>query len=457
MSNAFTRRQLLQSTGVALFATMALAACSSTSSKDPHKITLWYAPDDPSVKAQKQWTQFNVTPFEKKNPGLTVNAVLVNGQTFDQKQKVALAAGTGPDIITTAGSSTAIPYATAGYLSDLGAASKANNWASTILPWALDMGYVNGKLVSLPTSYESLVLYYNKTLFDKHGWKVPTDRDALVELADEMKSAGVIPFAAGNASYQGATEWLVSSYFNQVAGPGKLHAALSGSIPWTDSAFEASIKMMKDDFDAGWYAGGVKQYFATQDPQKYAQFADGKSAMMVSGSWEMSTFPDYFGADGNKNEWAWASLPPLASGIPSGVFPLSVGGTISVNAHSSSKAASTKYIEWMFSDTANMWGNALATGAEPLPIPFQPSDVPSGIDTRYAAQYQAINEASEKGMVGYVTWTSLGAKSESYVLDHADKVVNGNLTPAQFCQGLDQAFAADKKAGQLPTLFETKA
>ena len=448
------RSRIAKLAALTIVAGTVLVGCSQPAA-GPNVVSLWYSPDDPSVKAQKEWAKFNVDPFEKLNPKITVNAVLVPAQSADQKQKVALAAGTGPDIITTPGSANAIPYATAGYLADLSDAAKTNDWSNRILPWALDMGYVDDKLVALPTSYETMVLYYNKTLFEKNGWEVPTDRASLEQLAGEMKAKGVIPFAAGNASYQGATEWLVSTYLNQVAGPSKIHDALSGKVPFTDPSIVASIQMMKDDFDAGWYAGGIKQYFSTQDPQKYAQFADGKAAMMVSGSWEMGSFGDYFGKDGNTSEWAWTSLPPLADGVPSGIFPLSVGGTISVNAKSKSLKASTDYVSWLFSDTKNMWAAVEAGSFAPFPITYAPSDVPSGVDPRYAAQYQAINDASKAGDVGYVTWTSFGSKSEAYVLDKMDKVVNGDLSPADFCAGLEKAFQADQAAGLVPPLFST--
>jgi len=447
--------RIAKAAAVAIVASLAFAGCSSQPTSGPNTVTLWYAPDDPGVKAQKEWAKFNVDPFEKLYPKVTVNAVLVPSQNLEQKQKVALAAGSGPDIITSAGSATAIPYATAGYLADLSDAAAANDWKSRILPWALDMGYVDGKLVALPTSYETMVVYYNKTLFEKNGWELPTDRDSLVALAKTMQAKGIIPFAAGNASYPGASEWLVSTYLNQVAGPAKIHAALSGEVPFTDPSIVASIQMMKDDFDKGWYAGGVKQYFTTQDPQKYAQLADGKAAMMVSGSWEVGALNDDFGTKGNTNEWAWGPLPPLADGVTSNIHPLSVGGTISVNAHSKAIKASTNYVSWLFSDTKNMWAAVEAGSFAPFPISYSPSDVPSGVDPRYAAQYQAINDASVKGNVGYVTWTSFGSKSEAYVLDNVDKVINGDMSAQAFCAGIDAAFQKDKAAGLVPPLFST--
>lgn len=449
-----TATRVAKLAAAASVAAMLLAGCSQAGT-DPNTVNIWYHLSDPTVENQKQWTSFNVDPFVAQNPDVTVKANMIAQETADDKQKVALAAGTGPDIIYTPGSANAIPYAAADYLADLGDTAKADGWSDKILPWALDMGYVNSKLVAMPLSYESMVLYYNKTLFEDNGWAAPTDRSSLVKLVGEMQAKGIIPFAAGNASYQGASEWLVSTYFNQVAGPSAFHDAIAGDASFTDSEFVASMQMMKDDFAAGWYGGGVKQYFTTQDPQKYAQFADGKAAMMVSGSWEMPSFGDYFGADGNTNDWAWAPLPPMADGVPSDIYPLSVGGTISVNAHSKSLASSKKYVSWLFGDTKTMWESVAAGISEPLPIKYAPSDVPAGVDPRYAAQYQAINDASDIGNVGYVTWTSFGSKSEAFVLDNVDKVINGDLTPADFCAGIQKAFDEDRATGLVPPPFST--
>src|SRR4051794_15560691 len=413
MKIASRRRTALRSRkGVALAASavaaaLALTACSGPSSSTASgsgvsgTLNLWYAlpTAGSSAEAAAQYKKYSIDPFVKKYPGVSVNPVPNNVNTIDQKIKVALAAGAGPDIIPTPGSANAVPYAQAGYLADLSSEAKKNNWNNTVLPWALNMGYVKGKLVALPTSYESLVLYYNKTLFDKNGWTPPTDRASLESLISQMKAKGVVPFAAGNASYQPATEWLVSAFMNEVAGPQKVHDAIAGKIKWSDPALVQSIDLLKQYFDAGDFAGGTKQYFSTQDPQKYAAFADGKAGMYISGSWEMYTFPDSFGKGGNKASWAWAPPPPLAAGVPQGVYPLSVGGTISVNAKSQNVKTGKAYVDWLFSDTKTMWQQVKETGSEPLPIKYQASDVPKGVDPRYVAQYSAINDASAAGKV----------------------------------------------------------
>jgi raffinose/stachyose/melibiose transport system substrate-binding protein len=457
------RSRIVAIAAVAAATSLLLGACSSPGApKQVSKpgviagpVSFWLGLDSTDPGSIAAWKKWNANAYEKQYPKVQFNVVPMSGVSHDPKQKTALAAGQGPDIITTNGSSDAIPFAEAGYLANLGSAAKADGWDKSILPWALSMGKINGKLVALPTSYESMVLYYNKTLFAENGWTPPTDKASLETLATEMQAKGIIPFAAGDSG-DPDTEWLVSTFMNEVAGPAKLHDALSGKIKFTDPAIEASLTLMKQYFDAGYFEGGVKQYFTATDDKKLAQFASGKAGMYISGSWDLETWPTLFGVKGNKDDWGWAPLPPLAPGVPSDVYPLSVGGTISVNAHSSNISGSTSYLKWLYSDTKNMWDSALETGTEPLPITYTDADVPKGMDPRYVSQYDAINTASKKGLVGYVTWTSFGGKADEYIIENSDKVLNGNLTVDAFCQGIQRAFDADKAAGLIPALFPTK-
>ena len=456
------RSRVVAIAAVSVATTLLLGACSSSGTPTQVSkpgvisgpVSYWVGLDSTDRDSTNTWKKWNAAAFEKQNPKVQFNITVMSGQAHDPKQKTALAAGQGPDLITTNGSADAIPFASAGYLANLNSAEEKDGWTSSILPWALSMGEVHGKLESLPTSYESMVLYYNKTVFEKNGWTPPTDRASLETLASEMKAKGIIPFAAGDSG-DPDTEWLISTFMNEVAGPAKIHDALAGKIKFTDPAIEASVALMKKYFDEGYFEGGVKQYFTATDDKKIAQFASGKAAMYISGSWDLATMPTVFGVKGNKNDWDWAPLPPLAPGVPSNVYPLSVGGTISVNAHSSNISGATAYLKWMFSDTKNMWAAAEATGSEPLPIKYTAADVPSGVDPKYVAQYEAINDASEKGLVGYVTWTSFGGKADNYIIENSDKVLNGNLSVDAFCQGIQKAFDIDKKAGLIPALFPT--
>ena len=452
-------RRLSVLTIVAAATAVGLVGCSA-SSGTPSKsgapsgsVSYWYALEDNSVKAKQEYIKYNVTAFTNQNPKVTLNAVEKSPSTIDRSIQVALAAGQGPDIIQTPGTSNAIPYAEAGYLQDLTKEAKAQDWSSKLLPWAETAGVVKGKFVMIPQYYETLVLYYNKTLFKKYGWAPPKSRAQLDKLAKEMEAKGVIPFAAGNASYQPASEWLVSAFMNEVAGPDNIYDALTNKTQWTAKPFADSINLLKKYFDEGYFQGGAKQYFSTTDPQKFTDLADGKAGMYISGSWDVSSMPTYFGANGNKDTWDWAPLPSLEKGIPQ-AYPLSVGGTLSVNSKSSNPNAADAYLNWIMTDTKDMWAQAAATGQEPLPIKFKPSDIPKSIDPRYARIYTSLQSAP---VVGYTTWTSWGGGADTYIVANIDKVINGNMTTDAFLQGVEAAFKSDYSKGLVPPPFKPES
>ena len=84
--------------------------------------------------------------------------------------RTAVAGGGGPDVVITPGPSFAFELAQAGLLLPLTDFVERLGWNDFFVPWALSLGEVNGELFSLPTELETIVLYYNKTLFEDHGW-----------------------------------------------------------------------------------------------------------------------------------------------------------------------------------------------------------------------------------------------------------------------------------------------
>ena len=448
---------------VAAVVPLLLTACtggdsSKTDNVPPGEVggtlNLWAGLDTVDDATAADYKRLYVDPFAKLYPNVTVKLSPQNNEGLTQKVQTALAAGQGPDLIPL-NAAIAIDFADAGYLGDLGSLAEQEKWKDKIFPWAMDVGTVDGKLSVMPVSYETMVLFYNKTLFKKNGWQVPTDRASFEALATTMQQAGITPLANANADYAGATEHLVSCFLNQVAGPGKIHDALTGKIPFTDPAFADSINLMVDYFKRGYYNGGVKQYFSTPDTQKMANLAKGKTGMFTSGSWEIGAMNEYFKDSGN--EWDWAPLPPLAPGIPGNVFPLAIGDAIALNTAAKDPAAAKAYLKWKFSDTTANWQAIKDFGDLPLPIKFDATAAPEGIDPRFLTQYTALSDASLEKRVGYVTWTSFGPGMESYLLDNEDRLLTGDVSTAGFLKGLDAAFKKDNDKKLVPPAFETSA
>ena len=125
LDRALSRRNFLAVGTLALGGSLLAACTSSSSGAKSHDalagdLTYWYAPLDSSQATKDAWVKYNVTAFEKKFPKIHINGVAKSSGTIDQNIQVALAAHRGPDLVVTPGPSNAIPYASAGYLADLG-------------------------------------------------------------------------------------------------------------------------------------------------------------------------------------------------------------------------------------------------------------------------------------------------------------------------------------------------
>lgn len=363
--------------------------------------------------------------------------------------RTALAGGGGPDIVTTPGPSFAYLLAQAGQLLPLDEYAKSQGWANSFVPWALNLGMVDGKLYSIPNEVETLVLYYNKTLFAKNGWTAPVTMDELVALGTKIKAAGIIPFAHCNQEWRAANEWFVGEFLNHVAGPEKVYAALTGAAKWTDPEFVEAITKLDDMQKNGWFMGGLDRYYTTNFADANAAFASGKAAMKIEGTWWLqSDAGTYFGPDsGSGSDWDWVPVP---SKIGAAIFNLGIGSTMSINAKTKNPDAAAAFVTQYFSGPVQA---KLLTGCGVAPAPVQlTADQLSGLEARHAAILTALNGASAKNNYGYTTWTFWPPKTETLLIEQIEKVWAGDQTVAQYLQNIQTQFDEEKKAGVIPPM-----
>ncbi|MEW9550220.1 sugar ABC transporter substrate-binding protein [Nonomuraea sp. NPDC050783] len=125
-----------------------------------------------------------VRSFEKENPGVTV---AVETAPFDQyftKLQTSIAGGTAPDAFEL-NYENFVTYAAAGSLLDLGTVA-GDGGTSGYAPQSLDAFKHDGKQYALPASFSTVVLFYNKDLFEAAGVAPPT---ASWTWADEQAAA----------------------------------------------------------------------------------------------------------------------------------------------------------------------------------------------------------------------------------------------------------------------------
>ncbi|GIE35975.1 carbohydrate ABC transporter, N-acetylglucosamine/diacetylchitobiose-binding protein [Actinoplanes italicus] len=123
-----------------------------------------------------------------------------------------LNAGDAPDMINNSGAKmmdfgAIVAAGQAQDLTDLFAAPSfdiaGKTVAETLVPGAVEQGSYSGKPYAVNYSYTVFGLWYNKALFTKNNWTVPTTWAEFTALCDKIKAAGIVPFgyAGNNAAY----------------------------------------------------------------------------------------------------------------------------------------------------------------------------------------------------------------------------------------------------------------
>lgn len=356
----------------------------------------------------------------------------------------ALAGGAGPDLVPTHGPAFVAELALAeqvipldDFVGDLG-------WDKLFVPWALNLGKVNGTLYSLPQELETVVLYYNKTVFEQNGWTPPKTMDELVALADQIHAAGIMPFAGQGGECQACNEWYFTEFINKIAGPEKVYKALKGEIPWTDPDFVLAITTLNDLMQKGYWMGSVENFLAADFTGFSTAFAEGKAAMNMEGTWFYGREGEYFGeAVGNTNEWDWVPMPSTSG---EAMYSIGIGGTMSINKSSKNPAAAAEFLTHYFSPEIQA---ALFSQCRLAMAPIRvEADQLEGIDPRMAAIFADFTKASDEGNYGYTTWTFWPPKSDTYIYEELEKVWVGDITPEEYLAGLDQIFQEEREAGE---------
>lgn len=312
----------------------------------------------------------------------------------------------------------------------------------------LDLGTTNGELYALPTSAETQVLFYNKSLFDKNGYTAPKTRAEFEAIADDCLAKRITPLAAGNSGARFVNRQYVSIIWNSFVGGGAIHEALSGKRAWNSPEFVEGIQLLKDWWDKGYFGG--QNYFSMTQEQSFTFMSTGRSAMCPMGTWALSWIPNSFGKTGQ--ELGWAPMPQLADGVDYPVFALGVGGHIAINAAAADKDAAAGLLN-MLTDPAvigplsQRW-----PGGWDVPL-LQTASVEGD---QYAQMGQDIRAqtaaATANNTYGYLPWSFWPPKTDEYMKASVEEVWLGSITPQQFCDNVNSVFQQELAAGTVKPL-----
>jgi raffinose/stachyose/melibiose transport system substrate-binding protein len=296
--------------------------------------------------------------FTAKHPNITLAYDFAQN---DQSLNVALQANELPDLFIVQGDKTSKmgEMQKNGFLLDL---SSYNMDLSRFSDAEKAYCTIDGKLYcSLPSFFDTNVVYYNKDIYEKNGLGVPANWDEFVQGLETLKAAGVTPIAlAGKNEWERA--WPIFAFAPAFANDA-LKAALAGEGKLTDPTIAETLQAFRDFTDKGLFQ---KDFLAVDTAGAQFAFTNGKAAAIIDGTWSNSTY--------------------VASGINLGRFPVpnkdgkrvvqssySNFMTYAISAATKNADAAIKYLEFLNSQEAQQIMED-ATGLVPTLKDITPKD-----------------------------------------------------------------------------------
>lgn len=259
-----------------------LAGCGSSkttkTADQPKKVTLNVMMSFPRFMDQMQayMDKFKAKELKEKNIDVTINLEMPSSDQYGTTLQTRLSSNDAPDLFTISAASDLATYQKAGYLMDL----TGQPFVSKLYPNVKSTVSLDNKVYLVP--FESTVwgYLYNKDIFEKCGLTPPETLDEMKNAVSTLKAKGYTPF---ELAFQ--EQWVP-----QLMTALTLGGTVSGSIPdWTNRMYEdkgsySEIASIFDVIDLI-MQNGTSRAMETGSEQGCADFANGKAAMFVDGTW----------------------------------------------------------------------------------------------------------------------------------------------------------------------------
>lgn len=220
--------------------------------------------------------KFKGKMLSEKNIEVTTNLEMPSSDQYENILKTRLSANDAPDLFTVHASAWLPTFVKAGYVADL----TGQPAAGKLYPDVRKTVSIENKVYAVP--FESTVwgYLYNKDIFDKYSLKAPDTLDEMKAVVKTLNDNGITPF---ELAFQ--EQWVP-----QLMTALTLGGKVSGNIPdWTERMYkdQGSYNEVAEIFDVIdlIMKNGTKNALEKGSEQGAADFANGKAAMFVQGTW----------------------------------------------------------------------------------------------------------------------------------------------------------------------------
>ncbi|MGH3587378.1 MAG: N-acetylglucosamine/diacetylchitobiose ABC transporter substrate-binding protein, partial [Pseudonocardia sp.] len=238
----------------------------------------------------EEYAKFHQELYKRRYPGAEVKHTATT--QIAQEMQPRFVAGNPPDVLDDTGAQK-IEYATLvneGQVADLAPLLDAPSWddpnvkvRDTLLPGVIEQGTFGDKFVILNYVYETYAIWYSKPLFAQRGWAAPTTWDELMAVCEQIKAAGISPFAYGGVN---AADYVIDLNFGAAIKQGGMDVVrnIDNLEPgcWTQDTVLAATQGIEEMVRKGYFMPGSEGLKHTEAQTSWVQ---GQAAFYVSGSW----------------------------------------------------------------------------------------------------------------------------------------------------------------------------
>jgi len=225
-----------------------------------------------------------IADFEAEHPDINVTFEAFEAANYNTILSTALSGGTGPDVMMVRAHGAFETVAAGGYLMPL---SEETVPGLTALPepaLAAETLRSDGTIYAVPFASQTMLVIYNKALFDQFGIEEPQTWDEMLAAAQTLEDNGVFGFANGTATAW-QNETIVSALGSSIIGQDFYQDLMAGDTDFTDPRFVEALSAVQE----------ASQYFpdgfiGLDYASAQQLFASGLAGMFAGGSFEIANF-----------------------------------------------------------------------------------------------------------------------------------------------------------------------
>ena len=244
-----------------------------------------------------QWVYKAANLLEQRHPGLKVE-VTTDPRIWEKVQPMFVA-GNPPDVVAPGWKFDLWGAIYEGQVKPLegylntNAIDKDVPWIDTFAKGTFSAATYNNHIWYIPLFPSFYGWWYNKTIWDQHGWTPPKTWDEAFNLFDSMKVAGVAPIANQGKYPMYLTYPYLTEFIARIAGPSKLEACFNlEPNSWTDPKVVQAFTFLKNLIDNYFEKG----HLGMNHLESQAEVMVGHAGLIACGSWfpkeEEQVWPD---------------------------------------------------------------------------------------------------------------------------------------------------------------------